>query len=111
MGPSPRALVVLTTAGSEEQANQLAEALVGRRHAGCVNIVPAVRSIYRWRGAVQRESEWLLVIKTLDSAYDDLAATLRELHTYETPEIVALPIERSDAKYLNWLISEVPAPA
>jgi periplasmic divalent cation tolerance protein len=53
----------------------------------------------------------LLVIKTLDSAYDDLAATLRELHTYETPEIVALPIERSDAKYLNWLISEVPAPA
>lgn len=97
------ALVVLTTAGSEEQANQLAEEIVARRHAGCVNIVPGVRSIYRWQGKIHRDGEWLLIIKTMEAEYDALEATIRELHSYELPEILAFAVQRGDEKYLAWL--------
>ena len=104
---SGRALVVLTATGGEEQANTLAEALIARHLAACVNIVPAVRSIYRWQGKVERASEWLLVIKTKAAAYDALAAAIRELHSYDTPEILALGVDRGNKRYLDWLASNV----
>jgi periplasmic divalent cation tolerance protein len=104
------ALLVLTTAGSREEANRIAEALVERRLAACVNVLPGVRSIYRWQGSVHRDDEWLLVSKTRRDAYEALAAAIRELHSYDTPEIVALDVDRGDPKYLAWLAEQVADP-
>jgi len=95
--------VVLSTAGSEEEASRLARALVERRVAACVSIVPGVRSIYRWSGAIHDASEWLLVIKTRRDRFPALATALRELHAYEQPEIVLLDIADGDAAYLRWI--------
>jgi periplasmic divalent cation tolerance protein len=95
--------VVLVTAGSEEEAEKIARALVEERLAACVNIVPGVRSIYRWRGAVEDDSEVLMVIKSEADILDALEARVRALHSYEVPEILALPIERGSAPYLDWL--------
>jgi periplasmic divalent cation tolerance protein len=97
------AIVVFLTAGTEEQATLLAEQLVDRRLAGCVNIVPGIRSIYRWQGKICRDSEWLLLVKTLDSKYQALEAAVRELHGYELPEILALSVHRGEKNYLRWI--------
>ncbi len=95
--------LVLTTAGSEEQADNLARQLVERRLAACVNIVHQVCSVYRWEGRVTREEEKLLLIKTHASRLEELEKAIRELHTYETPEFVVLPIAGGGADYLDWL--------
>ncbi len=97
------AIVVLTTVASEEQASRLARGLVELRHAACVNIVPIRRSVYRWRGEICDEPELLLVIKSRSEEYEALAAAIRELHSYEQPEILALEVARGDAGYLAWL--------
>lgn len=97
------AIVVFLTAGSEEQANLLAEELVRRRLASCVNIVPGVRSVYRWRGRVCRDSEWMLFAKTMDSEFEALEVAVRELHGYELPEILALAVHRGEKNYLRWI--------
>ncbi len=97
------ALVVITTVGTEEEANRLAEEMVARRHAACVNIVPVHRSVYRWQGKICDDREYLLVIKTLEQEYEAVAATLRELHSYELPEILALSVSRGDARFLDWI--------
>jgi periplasmic divalent cation tolerance protein len=97
------AIVVFLTAGTEEQANLLAEELVRRRLAGCVNIVPGIRSVYRWQGRVCRDSEWMLLVKTMDSEYEALEAAVRELHGYELPEILALTVHRGEKNYLRWI--------
>lgn len=102
-----RALLVLTTADSEELALQLAEALIERRQAACVNIVGGITSVYRWRDRVSREPERLLLIKTLETRFEAVRATLRELHGYELPEIVALPVEQIDDSYLRWVIENI----
>ncbi|MEO8504219.1 MAG: divalent-cation tolerance protein CutA [Acidobacteriota bacterium] len=98
-------IVVMTTVGNEEQANLLAEEVVARRHAGCVNIVPGVRSLYRWQGKICRDSEYLLFIKTLESEYDALVQTIKELHSYELPEILAFGIKCGEEKFLSWIAS------
>ena len=95
--------VVLSTAGSEEEASRLAHALVERRLAACVNVVPGVRSVYRWSGAIHDASEWLLVIKTRRDRFPAVATALRELHSYELPEIVLLEVGDGDAAYLRWI--------
>jgi len=95
--------VVLSTASSAEEAAKIADALVERRLAACVNVLPGLRSVYRWRDAVERASEWMLVIKTRRERFDDVAAAIRELHSYEVPEVVMLGIERGDAAYLAWI--------
>ncbi len=95
--------VVLTTAGSDEQAETLARALVERRLAGCVNVVRGVCSVYRWKGEVVREDERLLVIKTSEAQIEALGTVIRELHSYETPEMIVLPVAGGDAAYLDWL--------
>lgn len=96
-------IVVVTTVGNEEQANLIAEEVVARRHAGCVNIIPGIRSLYRWQGKICRDSEYMLLIKTLDTEYDALAQTLKELHSYELPEILAFGIQRGEQNFLDWI--------
>ena len=94
--------VILTTAGSQAEADRIAEALVHRRLAACVQIA-AISSTYMWKGSVTREAEHLLLIKTPTRLYQGVEALIRELHSYEVPEIVQLPIEQGSAGYLNWI--------
>ena len=97
------ALVVVTTVGTEEEANQLAEELVARRQAACVNIIPVHRSVYRWQGKVCDDREFLLVIKTLEEEYDAVEAAVQELHSYDLPEILAFRVSRGEAGFLDWI--------
>ena len=97
------ALVVLTTVGNEEEANAIARELVCRRHAACVNVLPGVKSTYRWQDKVCRDSEYLLVIKTLDTEYPEVERAIRELHSYELPEILAFEASRGEASFLGWI--------
>ena len=97
------AIAVVTTVGTEQEANLLAEEVIGRRHAACVNIISGVRSLYRWQGSVCKDSEYLLVIKTLDEEYEQVAATIKELHSYDLPEILTFPITRGDPGFLDWI--------
>ena len=99
--------IVLTTVGLLEQAEKLASALVERRLAACVNVVGPIRSIYRWKGAIEREQEYLLLIKTTGERAADLAATFTELHPYELPEHVELNVEGGGEAYLNWLSAQI----
>jgi periplasmic divalent cation tolerance protein len=97
------ALVVITTVGNEEQANLLASELVARRHASCVNVVSGLRSVYRWQGKICRDTEFMLVVKTLDSEYPAVEATIQELHSYELPEILAFKVAKGEPKFLEWI--------
>jgi periplasmic divalent cation tolerance protein len=101
------AIVVITTVGNEEQANTLARELVARRHAACVNIVPGLKSFYRWQGKVRHDTELMLVIKTLESEFDGVAATIRELHDYELPEILSFGVGRAGERFLDWIRESV----
>jgi periplasmic divalent cation tolerance protein len=107
MGATDRFHLALTTAGSDEQAETLARALVERRQAACVNIVHSVCSVYRWKGDVTREEERLLLIKTSEHLLPEVRRTIRELHTYDVPEFVAMPITEGDPDYLAWLGTEL----
>ena len=95
--------VVLTTADSPELADKLARAIVERRLAACVNVVGPVRSVYRWKGEIVTDEERLLVIKSSAACFPRLRDAIRELHTYEVPEILALSVEDGDQPYLEWL--------
>ncbi|MEO5347081.1 MAG: divalent-cation tolerance protein CutA [Magnetococcus sp. YQC-9] len=97
------ALVVLTTAPDEAMAEALAEALVNEGLAACVHILPAGRSFYRWQGAVHKEPEWTLVIKTDTVRYVPLQTRLTVLHPYEVPEVIAVPVVEGLPAYLAWL--------
>jgi len=98
---------VQTTTDSEQAARRIAGELVKRRLAGCVQVLGPIQSIYRWRGRVESAQEWLCLIKSTRAAYERLEAALRELHSYETPEIIALPIEGGSDEYLEWLSESV----
>jgi periplasmic divalent cation tolerance protein len=95
--------VVLTTAGSDEEASRIAEALVTRRLAACVNVVPGVVSRYRWKGKICRDEERLLLIKTAERLFPEVRRAIRELHSYELPETLMLRIGDGDEEYLAWL--------
>ncbi|HYU45412.1 MAG TPA: divalent-cation tolerance protein CutA [Terriglobales bacterium] len=95
--------VVLTTCGSLEEARKIATAFIERRLAACVNIVPQIESVYRWQGKVETATEWLLVIKTTAGMFTRLGDTLHELHSYETPECIAIGIEDGSSAYLEWI--------
>ncbi len=97
------AIVVITTVGDETEANELARELVCRRHAACVNMVPGVRSVYRWQGKICRDSEYMLVIKTMQSEFHAVAETIREIHSYELPEILSFDIAHGDPRFLDWV--------
>ena len=98
-------IVVLMTAPNAEEATRIAEMLVERTLAACVQILPPITSIYIWKGEVQRESEILLVAKSTRAKFDDLEEAVRAIHSYETPEIIALPIVAGSQPYLSWLSS------
>jgi periplasmic divalent cation tolerance protein len=100
-------MVVLVTVPNAETADKLGEALVGERLAACVNIVSGMRSIYRWKGAVEKESELLCLCKTTRDGFERLRARVVELHPYELPCVVALPIELGHAAYLEWIRASV----
>lgn len=101
------AIVVITTVGTEEQANLIARELVARRQAACVNIFPGVRSIYRWKGKICKDGELLLVVKTLEEEFESVAATIRELHNYELPEILSFHVTRGEKGFLDWIVASV----
>ncbi len=94
---------VLTTAGSEEEAERISAALVERRLAACVQVTGPVSSRYRWQGKVEHEREWLCLAKTETSRYEEVEAAIREIHSYDEPEILATPIVAGSAGYLGWL--------
>jgi periplasmic divalent cation tolerance protein len=100
-------VVALSTAGTVEDAERIARALVEQGVAACVNVVPGVVSFYRWRGALEREGETLLVIKTMGERLEALRAALLALHPYELPELIALPIGDGHRPYLDWLAGSV----
>jgi periplasmic divalent cation tolerance protein len=110
MSDTPEALVVLTTVEKLEDGERLAGLLIERELAACVQILPPMISIYRWQGAVERASEVLLLIKTTCSAYPRLETTIKENHPYQTPEIIALPVEAGSGDYLSWLAASVKTP-
>jgi periplasmic divalent cation tolerance protein len=95
--------LVLTTCGSLEEARSIAQTLVERQLAACVNIAPQIESVYRWQGEVETATEWLLLIKTTAEAFDRLRETLTKLHSYELPECIAIAIEDGSAAYLEWM--------
>src|ERR1700675_3127188 len=95
--------LVLTTCGSVEEARRIAQELVGRRLAACVNIVPQIESVYRWEGEVESATEWLLIIKTTLDAYERLRDALGKLHSYDVPECIQIAIEDGSPAYLQWI--------
>jgi periplasmic divalent cation tolerance protein len=105
--PDHNHLLVSITTSSSEEAERVAEALVQDRLAACVNIVPAVISIYHWQGEVHRDSEVLLIAKSRAELFESLAARVKELHSYEVPEIIALPIVAGSKAYLSWIDESV----
>jgi periplasmic divalent cation tolerance protein len=107
--------IVLSTAGSEDEARKIALHLVEHQLAACVNIVPHIESIYRWQGNVESNREWLLLIKTTAERFPAVRDAVRKLHSYELPECIAITIEDGSLEYLQWLRSslikdEEPAP-
>ena len=102
-------IVVLSTCGSSAEAEALAGRLIEERLAACVNVIAGVRSFYRWKGAVENAGEYLLVIKTSRDVFERLRAVLEAAHSYELPEVLALPVVAGSPAYLSWLEGELIA--
>ena len=96
-------IIVLVTVPSADEASRIAEALIGERLAACVNILPGVESVYRWEGKINHDRELLLVIKSTAERYSELERRVHQLHSYSTPEIIAVNIDRGSEKYLGWI--------
>lgn len=95
--------IVLTAAGSKEEAQKIARALVDRHLAACANIVGPVDSVFWWKGKLREEAEYLVIIKTMEDALDNVRTVIRELHSYELPEFTVLGIEAGSREYLAWI--------
>jgi len=102
-------IVVLMTAASGEEAMRIAEALVHQKLAACVQVLPEMQSIYVWKDEVQREREVLVIAKSTRANFERLERRVRELHSYDTPEVVALPIIAGSDRYLEWLFNSCEA--
>lgn len=107
---TPRFGVVLVTAPSQAEARTIAQTLIAENLAACVSLLP-VHSIYTWEGAVQQEDEWQLLIKTDLARFSALETRVRQIHSYEVPEIIALPILAGSEAYLNWIATQVETPS
>jgi periplasmic divalent cation tolerance protein len=99
--------LIMTSVGTEQQAVEISEELIAQRLATCINIVPCLRSIYRWKGKVCEDTEYLLLIKTPKRLFDDVSAAIREYHSYELPEILGFPITNAEAKFHEWVLKMV----
>lgn len=97
------AIIVFMTASNGEEAARLADMLVGAHLAACVQILPEMESVYRWQGKIERAPEILLLAKTTKSKFEELEREVRALHSYDTPEIIAVPVVAGSAPYLDWL--------
>jgi|SRR5579863_2463609 periplasmic divalent cation tolerance protein len=95
--------IVLTTCGSEEEAERISRYLVEHMLAACVNIVPRIKSVYRWQGKVESSDEWLLLIKTTVEKFPGVRDAIRSLHSYELPECISIAIDDGSAEYLAWM--------
>jgi len=95
--------LVLSTAGAEDEARKIAHHLVEHQLAACVNIVPQIESIYRWQGKVESSREWLLVIKTTVDRFAAVRAAIRELHSYDLPECIAIAVDDGSSEYFEWI--------
>src|SRR5690349_3035138 len=100
-------IAVFQTAPNGEEATRLADLLIGAHLAACVQILPEMESVFRWQGEITRESEILMIVKTTAEKFADLEREVRALHSYETPEIVAVPIVAGSNPYLDWLVASV----
>lgn len=105
--PGDDAIVVFMTAANGEEATRLADLLVGAHLAACVQILPEMESVYRWEGKIERQSEILLIAKTTTAKFAELEREVRALHSYETPEIVAVPLVAGSSPYLAWLFDSL----
>lgn len=99
---NPQFCIILTTAGSQEEAERLAEMLVNQRLAACVQLQP-ISSFYSWQGKIQRDAELLLLIKTITALYPQVEAAILANHSYEIPEIIQVPVEQGFSRYLDWV--------
>ena len=95
--------IVLSTAGSEDEARKIAHHLVEQRLAACVNIIPRIESVYRWEGKVESNREYLLLIKTSSKMFPEVRDAILELHSYELPECVEIAVEDGSSEYLQWV--------
>ncbi|MGH9546541.1 MAG: divalent-cation tolerance protein CutA [Terriglobales bacterium] len=96
-------ILVLTTAGSKDEARKIGRALVERVLAACVNIVPQVESIYRWEGEIEEAEEWLLIVKTTRGAFERVRDAITDLHSYDLPECISVSIDEGNLEYLSWI--------
>ena len=99
--------VVMTSVGTEQQAVEISEELITRRLATCINIVPCLRSIYRWKGKVCEDTEYLLLIKTPEKLFEQVSLAIREYHSYELPEILAVPVTAAETNFHQWVLQMV----
>jgi periplasmic divalent cation tolerance protein len=99
--------VVMTSVGTEQQAVEISEELIVRRLATCVNIVPCLRSIYRWKGKICEDTEYLLLIKTPKRLFERVSQAIREFHSYELPEILALSVTGAEENFHRWILQMV----
>ena len=95
--------IVLVTAKDKRQARTIAKALLTKKLAACINIIPAIESIYTWQGKIEQGKEVLMLIKIRKTSFKHVASTVKSLHSYTTPEIIALPIVLGEKNYLNWI--------
>lgn len=100
-------IIVLTNTGSQEEARKIAQALLNRKLAACVNIIPGVESTYWWKGKIETAPEWTLLIKTVRGNFDAICTAIRELHSYDLPECIAIRIDDGSEQYLNWITESV----
>ena len=100
-------LQVFTTTESKEEAEKIAREVVGKRLAACTQIVGPIKSIYRWKEKIEEEEEWLCIMKSLNDLYEQLEKAIKEIHSYEVPEILALPVVAGNQAYLEWLNKEL----
>lgn len=98
-------IIVLNTCNSTDIAALIADTLVSKKLAACVNMISGVESVYQWQGKIERDKEILLIIKTKRALFSQIEQTIQELHDYELPEIIAVPIETAEKNYLNWIQS------
>ncbi len=99
--------IILTSVGTEQQAVEISEELIDRRLATCVNIIPCLRSIYRWKGKVCADTEYLLLVKTPKRNCDGVSEAIRAFHAYELPEILAIPVEKAEEAFHQWVLQMV----
>ena len=100
-------LLVLSTAASQKEALKISEALLNKRLAACVSIVPSLTSVYWWKGRKEKASESLLLIKTRKSAFKKLEQAIQKLHSYSVPEIIAIPVAAASKSYMSWMFKEI----